>query len=139
MAQHVKILGILHIIYAGLVVFAGIIVLVVMGGIAGIISTSDTSPDSQVAPPILGLIGIGVFVLLLVLSLPGIIGGFGLLQFKPWARILVIVLSALELISVPFGTALGIYGLWVLLNRETERLFETRPPQPIAPQGPATA
>jgi len=139
MAQHVKILGILHIIYAGLVVLAGIVVLVVMGGIAGIISTSDTSPDSQIAPPILGLIGIGVFCLLLVLSLPGIIGGFGLLQFKPWSRILVIVLSALELISVPFGTALGIYGLWVLLNRETERLFETRPPQPVAPQGPAPA
>lgn len=139
MAQHVKILGILHIIYAGLVVLAGVFVLVIMGGIAGIISTTDTSPDSQIAPPILGLIGIGVFVLLLVLSLPGIIGGFGLLQFKPWSRILVIVLSALELISVPFGTALGIYGLWVLLNRETERLFETRPPQPVVPQGPAPA
>jgi len=134
MAQHVKILGILHIIYAGLVVLAGIVVLVIMGGIAGIISTTDTSPDSQVAPPILGLIGIGVFVLLLVLSLPGIIGGFGLLQFKSWARILVIVLSVFELISIPFGTALGIYGLWVLLNRDAERLFETRPPLPAAPQ-----
>jgi len=132
-AQHVKILAILHIIYAGLVILAGIVVLVVMGGIAGIISSSDTSPDSQIAPPILGLIGIGVFVLLLVLSLPGIIGGFGLLQFKPWARILVIVLSALELISVPFGTALGIYGLWVLLSRDAERLFDSRPPQAIAP------
>jgi len=134
MAQHVKILGILHIIYAGLVVLAGIVVLVIMGGIAGIISTTDTSPDSQVAPPILGLIGIGVFVLLLVLSLPGTIGGFGLLQFKSWARILVIVLSVFELISIPFGTALGIYGLWVLLNRDAERLFETRPPLPAAPQ-----
>lgn len=134
MAQHVKILGILHIIYAGLVVLAGIVVLVIMGGIAGIISTADTSPDSQVASPILGLIGIGVFCLLLVLSLPGIIGGFGLLQFKPWARILIIVLSAFELISVPFGTALGVYGLWVLLNRETERLFEAPPPLSAAPQ-----
>lgn len=134
MAQHVKILGVLHIIYAGLVVLAGVVVLVVMGGIAGIIGASDTSPDSQVAPPILGLIGIGVFILLLVLSLPGIIGGFGLLQFKSWARILVIVLSALELISIPFGTALGIYGLWVLLNRDTERLFEPRSPVPVAPQ-----
>ena len=134
MTQHVKILGVLHIIYAGLVVLAGIVVLVIMGGIAGIISTTDTSPDSQVAPPILGLIGIGVFVLLLVLSLPGIIGGFGLLQFKAWARILVIVLSVFELISIPFGTALGIYGLWVLLNRDAERLFETRPPLPAAPQ-----
>jgi hypothetical protein len=135
MAQHVKILGILHIIYAGLVLLAGIVVLVVMGGIAGIISTTDVSPDSQVAPPILAIIGVGVFVLLLVLSLPGIIGGFGLMQFKPWARILVIVLSALELISIPFGTALGIYGLWVLLNGETERLFGTRPPQPLTPTG----
>ena len=135
MAQHVKILGVLHIIYAGLVVLAGVVALVVMGGIAGIISTTDTSPDSQVAPPILAIIGIGVFVLLLLLSLPGIIGGFGLLQFKPWARILVIVLSALELISVPFGTALGIYGLWVLLNRETERLFGWRPADTAAPTG----
>jgi hypothetical protein len=33
------------------------------------------------------------------------------------------VLSALNLISIPFGTLLGIYGLWVLLNKETEALF----------------
>jgi len=128
MAQHIKILGILHIIYAGFVLLAGIIVLVVMGGIAGFLSMSDRGGDSQVAPPILGLIGIGVFCFLLVLSLPGIIGGFGLLQRKPWARIMVIVLSAFELLSVPFGTALGIYGLWALLNRETELMFQVPPP-----------
>jgi hypothetical protein len=28
-----------------------------------------------------------------------------------------------HLFSIPFGTALGIYGLWVLLRRETEPLF----------------
>jgi len=134
MAQHVKILGILHIIYAGFVLLAGVIVLVVMGGIAGFLSASGRGPDSEVAPPILELIGIGVFLLLLVLSLPGIIGGFGLIQFKEWARILVIVLSALELISVPIGTALGIYGLWVLLSRETEQLFRVPPPLPATPR-----
>lgn len=134
MAQHVKILGILHIIYAGFVLLAGFIVLVVMGGLAGFVSMTDHSADSQVASPILGIIGIGVFLFLLVLSLPGLIGGFGLMQFKPWSRILIIVLSALELISIPFGTALGIYGLWVLLNRETEYLFQPRPPLPVAPQ-----
>jgi hypothetical protein len=62
------------------------------------------------------------------LSLPGLIIGIGLMQFRPWARIAGIVLSALDLVSVPpFGTALGIYGLWVLLNNETERMFEVRP------------
>ena len=34
-----------------------------------------------------------------------------------------IVLSAINLINIPFGTVLGIYGLWVLLTRETELLF----------------
>jgi hypothetical protein len=131
MAQHVKILGVLHIVYAGFVLLAGIIVLVVMGGIAGFIGATDHSPDSAAAVPILGAIGGFVFILLLVLSLPGLIGGFGLLQFKPWARILTIVLSAFELLSVPLGTALGIYGLWVLLNKDTERLFQPVTMQPV--------
>ena len=131
MAQHVKILGVLHLVYAGFVLLAGIIVLVVMGGIAGFIGATDQSPDSAAAVPILGAIGGFVFILLLVLSLPGLIGGFGLLQFKPWARILTIVLSAFELLSVPLGTALGIYGLWVLLNKETERLFQPATLQPV--------
>jgi hypothetical protein len=73
--------------------------------------------------------GIGAFVLIcaLVLSLPGIIAGIGLLSFKPWARILTIVVSILDLLNIPFGTALGVYGLWVLFNDDGARLFEQRP------------
>ena len=130
MAQHVKILGILHIIYAGLVLLAGVVVLVVMGGIAGFIGSNDRYADTQVAPPVLMLIGFGVFCFLLLLSLPGIIAGFGLLAYKEWARILTIVLSAFELLSVPFGTALGIYGLWVLLKPESEAMFKRSQPLP---------
>jgi hypothetical protein len=134
MLQHVKILGILHIVYAGLVILVGIFVLLVMGGIAGIVGVSDHTGDSATAIPILGAIGAFVFILLLILSLPGLIGGFGLMQFKPWARILVIILSVFELLSIPFGTALGIYGIWVLLNTETERLFQGHPPIQVAPR-----
>jgi|SRR5579871_372092 len=135
MAQHVKILGILHIIYAGLVILAGVGVLFVMGGIASIVGISDHSSEAAAAGPILGVIGAGIFFFLMLMSLPGLIGGFGLMRFQPWARILVIVLSAFELISVPFGTALGIYGLWVLLNGETERMFQNPPPHvPVVPQ-----
>src|SRR5271170_1890574 len=124
MAQHIKILGVLHIIYAGLVLLAGVIVLVVMGGIAGFIGANgERFSDSQLAPPILLMIGMGVCAFLVLLSLPGIIAGFGLLAMKEWARIMTIVLSAFELLSVPFGTALGIYGLWVLLKPESESLF----------------
>jgi hypothetical protein len=123
MAQHVKILGILHIVFGCMGIMAAIVVLLIFGGIAGLVGVSDHSPDRLVAIPILGGIGGIIFVFLLVVSLPGLIGGIGLLQFKAWARILTIILSALDLFSIPFGTALGIYGFWVLLNRETEMIF----------------
>lgn len=134
MEQHVKILGILHIVLGGLGILAAIIVLVVMGGVAGLVDATDRSADSAVAVPMLAVIGVGVFVLLLVLSLPGVIGGFALMHFKPWARILVIVLSGFDLINIPFGTALGIYGFWVLLNRETEQMFQPRAALPVTPR-----
>jgi hypothetical protein len=73
-------------------------------------------------------------VFLLVVSLPGLIAGFGLLAYKPWARILALVLSVINLIHIPFGTVVGIYGLWVLLNKETERLFN----RPSAAPGAST-
>jgi len=134
MAQHVKVLGILHIIYGALLVMVGLIVFVILGGIAGLVSAADRSPDSAVAIPVLGGIGGLVFVILLAISLPGIVAGFGLVQFKPWARILTLVLSALELFSIPLGTALGIYGFWVLLKPETEQLFNQPPQLPMVPR-----
>jgi len=132
MAQHVKILGILHIVFSSLCILAGIIALAVLGGIASIVGATDQSPDSAAAVPILGGIGGVVFVICLLIGLPGMVGGIGLLQFRSWARIVVIVLSAIDLINVPIGTALGIYGFWVLMNKETEALFE-RGPLPVMP------
>jgi hypothetical protein len=123
MAEHVKILGILHVVYGIFGVLAGILVMLIFGGLAGLVSVADRSGDALIAVPILGGIGAFVFVLLLALSLPGIVAGFGLIELRPWARMLTIVLSALELMSMPLGTALGIYGLWVLLSPGGEELF----------------
>jgi len=91
-----------------------------------VVNLSDHSADVPPAP-ILGIIGGVVFIVILVISLPGLVIGIGLMQFRPWARIAGIVLSALDLFGVPFHTLLGIYGLWVLLNRETEQMFAAPP------------
>lgn len=133
MAQHVKVLGILHIVFGGLCVLGGLIAFAIMGGIAGIVNASGPSQDNAAAVPILAIIGAFVCILCLVIGVPGLVGGIGLLQFRSWARITVIVLSALDLIHIPFGTALGIYGFWVLLNPQTEAMFN-RPSMPAMPQ-----
>lgn len=137
MQQHVRLLGILNIIYGGLGVAIGLLVFLVLGGIAGLAVNFDMSGDAEHAVPVLGLIGAFVFGLLTVLSAPAIVAGVGLLYYKAWARILTIVLSALHLLSVPFGTALGIYGLWVLLKPESEMLFDGRiaPGSAVMPPG----
>jgi hypothetical protein len=64
---------------------------------------------------------------LTVFALPGLVTGYGLLQRKPWARIVGIVLSAINLINIPIGTVIGVYGLWVLLSKDTEPLFDGNP------------
>jgi hypothetical protein len=130
MATHVRVLGILHIVFGVMGLLFALVVLLIFGGIAGVVGTSVQRPEAQVAVPILAAIRTFVFFALLILSLPGIIAGIGLLQFRPWARILTIILSAFELMSVPFGTAIGIYGLWALLSKEGEELFRGQQPQP---------
>ena len=124
MKDHVRILAILNIVMGSIGLLIGLGLLFMFGGIgmlAGIANSGD--PDAALALPVMGAIGGIIFVALLIFSAPQIIGGIGLLKGQPWARILMIVVSALGLLSIPIGTALGIYGLWVLLNEETVRLF----------------
>jgi hypothetical protein len=124
MQSHVKILGILHIVYGALGILVGLALLALFGGIAGIVGMNAPSDDAAIAVPILGGIGGLIFLCTALLSIPGIIAGIGLLSFKPWARILAIVISILSLLQVPFGTALGFYGIWVLFSRDGQALFE---------------
>ncbi len=64
-----------------------------------------------------------VATLVLLKALAGIIAGWGLLQREPWARLLTLVLGFISLLSIPFGTALGIYTIWVLLSPQAEQEY----------------
>ncbi len=70
--------------------------------------------------PLAGVIG----SLFLVSAVLGLLAGWGLLNYRPWARMLTMFLGAIGLIRFPFGTALGIYTLWVLLPADSEREYD---------------
>ncbi len=127
MDTHVRVLGILHIVF-GLMGIVGLVVLLaVFGGAAGIVGASGAE-GARTAVPILGVLGGVLSCLVLMVSIPGTIAGIGVLGFREWARILMLVVSVVDLLSVPLGTALGIYGLWTLLHRETIPLFRKAVP-----------
>ena len=130
MEQHIKILGVLNIVWGAMGALGGLIVLLVFGSVFGIVGTAiHHDADAAIALPIIGLVGGAIALFLLLLSVPSIVAGIGLLNFKPWSRTLAIVVSALHLLSIPFGTALGIYGLWVLFSQDSLRFF-ARPQSP---------
>jgi hypothetical protein len=56
---------------------------------------------------------------LVVLAAGGLCVGMGLRQRAPWARTAALILGVLALFHPPFGTALGVYSLWVLLADES--------------------
>ena len=122
METHVKVLGVLHIVLGALGIFCALILMVMLGGAMTAVA-ADGDPDAAFAIPILGITGGAMVAFLVLASIPGMAAGWGLIKFRSWARILALVLSILALILFPFGTLVGIYGLWVLLNKETERLF----------------
>jgi hypothetical protein len=140
MRDHIRILGILNIVMGGLTALIGVVVLIALGGVASLVGAGLTGnyENGQVAAPILAIVGLCISVFFLILALPSIIGGWGLLNFKPWARILMIVISVLHLFNFPFGTALGVYGLWALLSDEGRIIFEG-PAQAYVGPGPYPA
>jgi hypothetical protein len=127
MQTHVKVLGILYLVVSGVYLLTAAFLLLVMGGTAGIVGATADPQDAAIAIPVLGIAGTALAMFLGVFALPGLLTGYGLLNYRPWARILGIVLSALSLINIPIGTLMGAYGLWVLLSKDTERLFDGGP------------
>ena len=119
MEKHINLLGILYIIISGFHLMAAVIVFTILFG-AGIISGDDE------ALTILTIIASFIAIILIVTSIPGIIGGIGILKMQQWARILLIILGFLNLLAIPFGTILGVYTIWALLNEETIKLFDVR-------------
>ncbi len=120
MKAQVELVGILHIVYSGIGILIAIACFVLLSGI-GWMSGDET------AMGVLGLIGLLIALFIGVASIPGIIAGIGLLKLKSWARILAIIVSCLDLFSIPFGTALGVYTLYVLMNEEAIRLLSGEP------------
>ena len=112
MDTHVKVVGWLWIVWG-----VGSILMVIIG--LAVINWPGLIPGAR--DSLLASFGALCFFL------PGIVAyiaaGYGLLNYKSWARILAIILAILNLILFPIGTALGIYTLVIMFNEETKALF----------------
>jgi hypothetical protein len=84
-------------------------------------------PFGNFDPGLRSLIWGGIFssgVFLAFFGMIHLLLAWGLYERQPWARVLGIVVACLALIRIPFGTALGIYTLWVLAPESSGREYD---------------
>ncbi len=119
--EHVRLLAILWFAFSALSALGGVI-LVILANTLFIHLHGMGAPDAPTAflHPLLTVVGIFV----VAKGVAGFLIGWGLLNREPWARIGALVLAFVSLLNPPFGTALGIYTLWVLLPARAEEEYE---------------
>jgi len=63
-------------------------------------------------------------IIVLAKAALGFLAGWGLMQRETWARVLVLVLAFISLFNIPFGTAIGVYTLCVLLPGQSQQEYD---------------
>lgn len=104
--KHRVLLGAMHLALGGTVLYAAMIVAVVFSILSGV-------PEIERSNEILGSVGVLVFSLLAFISLPGIISGLAILLRASWSKPAAVVVGVLNLASVPLGTIVGLFTLYV--------------------------
>lgn len=125
MDKHINLLGILLAVSGGLDLAVASLILVIFVGTGSFVGLE--SGDTGIAF-LVGSIGVAIAALIFISAVVSFIAAYGLLKYKPWARPMGLVASILHLPAIPIDTALGIYGIWVLLKDETIQLLNAGQP-----------
>jgi hypothetical protein len=134
---HINVLGWLIIAHSALVGAIGLIVMVGGSFIRNLIRNNpqllENANPNDVPPPevlaILAPVSFMIGLIFLLIALPSIIAGVGLLRYRTWGRGLTLVLSFLRLLEFPFGTATAVYSFWILLSRDGKRFYNEKAAQ----------
>ena len=123
MPSQLEFLGVLFIVWGLLTALVGLSTLALGIGAFAII-TSPSASGGHVAAGLTAAIFTTLAIIAIVWGTAHVVAGVPLRRRKPWARIMALTLGSVDLLLLPYGTALGIYALWVLLTNEGRRLFE---------------
>ena len=118
MKQHITFVGAIHIGFGILGLLGALTVFIIFNFAGGVVETEPLANE------ILQFLGGTISLIIMFFASLGIVGGIGLFSYKPWARILVMIVSAVNCLNIPIGTAKGVYSIWVLMQKETMELFD---------------
>ena len=126
MTSHVALVGALFIIWGLLTALVGVSTLALGIGAVALFAAAARGGGSQMAAGITAAAFTALAIIAIAWGAAHVVVGIPLRQRKPWARVIALMLGSVDLLLLPYGTALGIYTLWVLLNEKGKELFVNR-------------
>jgi ABC-type glycerol-3-phosphate transport system permease component len=120
--QHLHLLGILWLAMSAFNAIGGLILLVV--GNTLFVHLHEMGAPPQVPTGFLSSVVTTLGIIVLAKSACGFLAGWGLLQREGWGRVIALVLAFISLFNIPFGTAIGVYTMWVLLPGQSQEEYD---------------
>jgi hypothetical protein len=121
-AFHVELAGILFIVWGVLITLIGLSTLA-LGVAATSLATSAANSGGQFAAGVIAATFTVLAVLAILWGAAHIVVGLPLRRHRHWSRLAALMLGSVDLLLLPYGTALGCYALWTLLHQGGRRLF----------------
>ncbi|HTS35343.1 MAG TPA: zinc ribbon domain-containing protein [Candidatus Solibacter sp.] len=118
--EHVHLLALMWLAISAFNVVGGVILYVLANTLFAHMNELGAPQGTNFLRPLLTVVAI----IILAKAFLGFVTGWGLLQRESWARVVALVLAFISLFNIPFGTAIGVYTMWVLLPGQSEREYD---------------
>ena len=123
MKSHVDFVGVLFIVWGLLTVLVGVSTLALGVGAVALITSASRGGGGQVAAGITAAAFTTLAFIAILWGTAHVIVGVPLRRCTPWSRLIALMLGSVDLLLLPYGTALGVYAIWVLLSEGGKSLF----------------
>jgi hypothetical protein len=124
MQSHVDFAGVLFIIWGLLTALVGVSTLALGVSAVALIASAARGGGGQMAAGVTAVVFTTLAIIAILWGVAHIVVGVPLRRRRPWSRLIALMLGSVDLLLLPYGTALGCYALWVLLNEEGKKLFQ---------------
>jgi hypothetical protein len=125
-SSHVDLVGVLFILWGLLTALVGVSTLALGIGAFALLASGAPDGAGQFAAGIVATAFTTLALIAIIWGASHIAVGLPLRRRRPWSRVLALTLASVDLVLLPYGTALGCYTLWTLLNEGGKKLFEVQ-------------
>ena len=124
MSSHIDLVGVLFFLWGLLTTLVGLSTLALGIGAIALVASGTPGGGGQFAAGITAAAFTALALVAILWGVAHIVVGVPLRRRRHWSRVAALVLGSVDLVLLPYGTALGCYALWVLLGEEGKKLFE---------------